>query len=141
MSIMATMFDITWFFTGLEQINLIVLRNTIIKLSSIILTILCVKKPEDLLIYFLIYSGSALVSSIATWMYLPRLLIKIKFKDLKILPHFKQTFIYFIPTIATSVYTLLDRTLIGVITGSEVENGYYAQAEKIINLVLHPVSF
>ena len=41
---------------------------------------------------------------------------------------------YFIPTIATSVYTVLDKTLLGLITSDVAQNGYYQQAEKIINL-------
>lgn len=41
---------------------------------------------------------------------------------------------YFIPTIATSIYTVLDKTLIGVITQNDAQNGYYEQATKIINM-------
>ena len=40
-----------------------------------------------------------------------------------------------IPTIATSVYTVLDKTMIGAITNSEELNGYYEQATKIIRMV------
>ena len=43
--------------------------------------------------------------------------------------------VYFVPTIATSVYQVLDRTLIGLITHEENQNGFYEQANKIINLI------
>ena len=49
--------------------------------------------------------------------------------------HLKQTLIYFVPTIATSIYTVLDKTMIGVITQNANENGYYEQATKIINIL------
>ena len=134
MNILATMFDITWFFTGLEKVDVVVLRNTVVKLLTVIFTLVLIKGQEDLVKYFLIYGGSALISSLATWVYIPGLTVHVKFSELKLKKHFKETVVYFIPTIATSVYTLLDRTLIGTITHSELENGYYAQAEKIINL-------
>ena len=60
--------------------------------------------------------------------------MRVKIKDLNITRHFRETLIYFIPTIATSVYTVLDKTLLGLITNDAAQNGYYQQAEKIINL-------
>ena len=65
----------------------------------------------------------------------------------------KFSFKLFIPTIAISVYTLLDKTLIGLLIEgeqqiisdngkeiiskiSDIENGYYEQAEKIVKMVL-----
>ena len=53
---------------------------------------------------------------------------------LQIFGHVKQTFAYFIPTIATSVYTVLDKTMIGAITDNAKENGYYEQATKIVKM-------
>ena len=40
------------------------------------------------------------------------------------------------PTIAIQIYTVLDKTMIGVITNSAYENGYYEQALKISRMVL-----
>ena len=68
------------------------------------------------------------------WTYLPKFLVKISLKELCIKQHFTQTLIYFVPTIATSIYTVLDKTLLQFITHDELQNGYYAQAEKVINL-------
>ena len=50
---------------------------------------------------------------------------KVKFKDLNIWPHFKETLVYFIPTVATSIYQVLDKTLIGLITKDPYQNGFY----------------
>ena len=46
----------------------------------------------------------------------------------------------FVPTIAISIYTVLDKTMIGVITGLEAENGYYEQAMKLSQIVLSVVT-
>lgn len=133
-NLFATMFDISWFFTGLEQFRFIVLRNSFFKVLGIVLMFVVVKTKQDLILYILILALTNLCSSLSTWTYLPKFLVKINWKELSIREHFKETLIYFIPTIATSIYTVLDKTLLQVITHDESQNGYYAQAEKVINL-------
>lgn len=134
MNLLNTMFDISWFYTGLEQFKYTVTQNSIFKILGVILLFIFVKDSSDLGIYMTIMSLTTLLGTMSMWLYLPKFLKKINFKDIKIKYHFKETFIYFIPTIATSIYTVLDKTLIGIITNSEEENGYYEQATKIINM-------
>ena len=38
----------------------------------------------------------------------------------------------FVPQIATSIYNILDKSMIGLITGNDAEVAYYEQAQKII---------
>jgi O-antigen/teichoic acid export membrane protein len=134
MNLFGTMFNITWLFKGLEKFKLTVIRDTVFKIAGIIAIFAFVKKPEDLWLYMVINSVSVLLSSLSLWSYLPKILDKVPLKELRVLRHFKETLIYFVPTIATSVYTVLDKTLIGLITDQTTENGYYEQAEKIINM-------
>lgn len=132
--LLGTMTDISWYFTGLEQMKYIVIRNTICKLLGLFLLFTLVHDKDDLLLYMIINSLITLAGSLSMWTYLPRLLIRVHLKDIQIKRHFKETLIYFIPTLATSIYTVLDKTLIGVITKDSYENGYYEQATKIINM-------
>jgi len=127
-------FDISWFFTGLEEFSYIVIKNTICKIISIILLFVLVKDRDDVWIYLLILSGSLFAGNISTWTCLPKFLVKVDFKELNVWQHFSKTLMYFIPTIAISVYTVLDKTMIGLITGSNSVNGYYENATKIINM-------
>ena len=46
----------------------------------------------------------------------------------------------FIPTIAIQIYTVLDKTMIGVITQDAFENGCYEQAIKISKMLLTAVA-
>lgn len=133
--LVSTMFDISWYFTGFEKVKNIVLRNSAVRILGIILLFLLVKRKDDLLLYCVINSATALLGNLSMWLYLPGMLVKVDPKTLKFRHHFHETLIYFIPTIANSIYTVLDKTLIGVITGSEYQNGYYEQATKIINIV------
>lgn len=132
--IFANLFDISWFFNGMEQFRLTVIRNSIFKLLGVLCLFLFIKSPTDLLLYIFITVTSTLLSNLTLWSYIGRYLVKVDWKELHIRRHFRETFIYFVPTVATSVYTILDRTLIGLITDDALQNGYYQQAEKIINL-------
>lgn len=134
-TLLATMMDISWYFTGYEQVKYIVTRNSFCKIAGVILLFTFVKQKEDLILYMLINSGINLLGNISMWTYLPKILEKVDWKELEVKKHFQETLIYFVPTIATSIYTVLDKTLIGIITESSYQNGYYEQATKIVAIV------
>lgn len=134
MTIIATAFDISWFWGGYEQYRFIVIRNSLIKIAGIVLLFTFVHKKSDLLLYVALIAGTGLLGNISMWSYLPKYLEKIDWKTLQFKHHFKETLVYFIPTVATSIYTVLDKAMIGWITHDDYENGYYEQATKIINI-------
>jgi len=132
--IVSSLFNITWLYVGLEKLKYTVIINSIIKIVSVILIFVLVKSENDLLIYTYIYSGANLLGNLSFWAFLPRVLTRCKIEPKYLKKHFKETIVYFIPTIATTIYTVLDKTLIGLITQDDKENGYYEQATKIINI-------
>ena len=134
--LIAQCFDISWFFSGLEEFKKTVLRNLVVKCTSVIAIFLLVKTPDDLYIYFLIYVLSAFIGNISLWFYLPKYIIKVKLKEINIVKHLKPTLALFIPEIAIQVYTILDKTMIGAIWEDKSEVGYYQQSERVIKLLL-----
>ena len=132
--IFGAMFDISWFYNGLENFKTTVTCNMLFKTIGIVAIFMFVKDENDLVLYILIMAITTMLANLSMWIYLPRYVCKITFKSLMLKDHFKQTLMYFIPTIATSIYTVLDKTLIGVITQNDAQNGYYEQATKIINM-------
>lgn len=134
-SLLSKMFDISWFYRGLEQFKYTVTRNTIVRLAGLVCLFLFVKKENDLWIYFLFHVGFDCLGNLSMWISLPKFITKVSIKEFTFLNHLKQTFIYFVPTIATSIYTVLDKTLIGIITKDPNQNGYYEQATKLVNIV------
>ncbi len=132
--ILAVAFDISWFYSGIEQFKYIVVQNMIFKILGIITIFVFVKNNDHLSQYMLILALSNILSNISMWLYLPAYIQWVNWREIDIFYHFKETLIYFIPTIASSIYTVLDKTLIGVFTGDPYENGYYEQATKIINI-------
>lgn len=134
MGILTTMFDISWFFEGLEQFSYIVTKNALFKLLGVVMIFLLVKSRDDLLLYIIIMSASMLLGNLSMWIYIPKFTTKVPWRELRVFRHFKETIVYFIPTIATGIYTVLDKQLIGVLR-DQVENGYYEQGTKIINIM------
>ena len=62
-------FDINWFFFGLEKFKITISRNLVIKILSLIAIFIFVKTSNDLWIYTLIMSGSTLISQIYLWIF------------------------------------------------------------------------
>lgn len=133
--IFSAMFDINWFFFGNEEFKLTVTRSIVIKLLSIAAIFLFVKTPSDVWIYTLILSLSTLISQMVLW---PSLLKRTKLvlpRKNEILKHVKPCLVLFVPVIAVSLYKVMDKIMLGLMT-DVVEVGYYEQAEKITMIPL-----
>ncbi len=128
--------DISWFFQGLEDFKKTVIRNIVVKLISIICIFVFVKSGNDLAKYIWIYVLSILVGNASLWAYLPKFLKKVKIKELNIVRHIKPTIGLFIPQIATKIYTVLDKVMIGSIITNKAEVGYYEQSQNIVKMLL-----
>lgn len=152
-TLIASAFDISFFFQGNDLFGQLALRNIIIRIIGIVLIFILVKGREDVTKYVFLQSAISILSNLSLWPLLSKMIVKVPVKMLCIKQHFVPTIKLFIPTLAVSVYTILDRILIGVlVTGtvvttldngdsisakiSDVENGYYEQAEKIVKIVL-----
>ena len=136
LEIVANMLDISWFFQGMEDFKKTVGRNLIVRILSVILIFLLVKDQNDLTTYILIYVLTTFIGNISLWFYLPKYIQKLSLKHLNLKQHIKPTLALFIPQIATQVYSVLDKTMIGSILGDMSEVGYYEQGQKITKLTL-----
>ncbi len=154
--IVAQEFDITFLLQGNEEFAKIAIRNVLVKIVSVALIFLFVKKPSDVYIYVICFAGGTMLGNLSLWLYLPKMLCRISIKELNPLRHLVPTLRLFIPTIATLVYTILDKTLIGllipgyqteIVDGvevvtkiSDIQNGYYEQSEKIVKMCMTVVT-
>lgn len=134
--IVANVFDISWFFQGKEDFDKLVTRNLIVKILCLILIFTCIKSETDLWIYFLIYVGADLLGNLSMWLYLPKYLVKVHLKSLNFKYHIIPMILLFLPQIAIQIYTVLDKSMIGILTSDMSEVGYYEQAQKIVKAIL-----
>lgn len=139
-NILAVFFDVSWFFQGLEEFGKIVLRNIIFKLINIAYIFTFVRTKDDLILYVVGLTVFSALSNISLWVYLPKYIIKVNRSDLHPFREFKVVIGLFIPTIAIQIYTVLDKTMIGIMTQDSFENGYYEQAIKMSKMVLTVVT-
>lgn len=130
--LLGTMFDISWFYMGLERIRVLALSGSIVQIAGVAALLIFVRTKEDVLLFCLLSAVTVFIANLSMWLFLPRFLVKDDLKGLKILPHFRKTLIYFVPTAAMSVYLVLDKTLIGLIGRDASQNGYYEQASRLI---------
>lgn len=128
--------DISWFFQGIEDFKKTVTRNVLVRLVSVTLIFTLVKTPEDLLKYITIYAVADLVGNLSLWLYLPKYFKGIKIKNINALTHLPAIIMLFIPQIASQIYNLLDKTMIGNMVIDKSEVGYYEQAQKVIRILI-----
>ncbi|QIO84969.1 oligosaccharide flippase family protein [Pediococcus acidilactici] len=138
-SIIAAAFDISWFFMGMENFGVTVLRNFIVKILTLVSIFTFVKSYSDLYIYILILSLSLLIGNLTLFPNLGRYIGKVDFKQLKIWRHLKPSLVLFVPQIATQIYLVVNKTMLGSMTSVQ-SAGYFDQSDKMIKMVLAVVT-
>lgn len=130
--VVSAAFDINWFFFGIEQFKWTSIRNALVKTISVVLILIFVKTRDDLYIYVFIMSFSIFVSQLVLWPKAISLLYWIKPTWSGIKRHIKPNLILFIPVISVSLYKMMDKVMLGIIS-ERAQSGLYENAEKIIN--------
>lgn len=125
--------DINWFFFGMENFKISLIRNAIVKVLTIILIFVLVKDSNDLLMYTFLMSSSLFLSQITLIPYVFKYVkFKIpKFEDMK--SHLFPNLKLFIPVIAISIYSHMDRVMLGSIRDMR-EVGIYENSTKFITI-------
>ena len=135
-SIVEVALNVNWLFMGMEEFGMIVRCNILVRIFNIAFIFLFVKTADDLNIYVFGLTIVMGLGYLCMWPFLPRFVGKPKWKELHPFADFKVVLSLFIPTVAVSIYTVLDKTMIGVLTHSATENGFYEQAIKISKITL-----
>ncbi len=133
--IIATGLDVSWYFMGLENFKVTVVRNTFVRLISIVLIFTIVKDTNDLGKYIMILGGTQLVGNLTLWPYLKDNVVWVKISKWHPFQHFYPALLLFIPTITTQVYLVLNRLMLGRMS-TQVALGNFGQADKIVKFVL-----
>lgn len=136
--IISAAIDISWLFMGLEDFKKTVTRNTVIKIIGVICIFTFVKSIDDLFIYVGILAVSNFLGQLVLWGYVGKI---IDFKSIKLIKfnemikNLNPMIILFVPQIAVQIYTVLNKTMLGIIS-TESEVGIFDNSEKIIKITL-----
>jgi len=135
LNILSVMIDISWLFIGLEDFKKISIRNSLVKLIGLLSIFIFVKSSKDLMLYIFLSVVVDIIGMIVMWMYLPKYMRRVQI-DFKIIKEtIKPLLILFLPQIAIQVYTLLARTMVGVLSTTE-QVAFYDYSQKIIRIIL-----
>ena len=134
--VIGNIIDITWYYQGTENFKRILVKNLINKIITIVSILLFVKSSDDLGVYILIYGVSTFISNFSLYINLKLKLNVIKDIKLDFKRHIKPIFILFLPQLAVSLYSLVDKVMIGWFVSDIRDVGFYDQAHKIIYLLL-----
>ncbi|WP_195986658.1 oligosaccharide flippase family protein [Clostridium sp. D53t1_180928_C8] len=135
LNIISVMIDISWLFMGLEDFKKVVIRNTFARLVGLACIFIFIKSPDDLLLYALLTVLVNIVSILLMWLYVPRYVGSIVIDKKIVRRTIKPLLKLFLPQIATQVYTLLARTLVGFLSTKD-QVIFYDYSQRIVNMVL-----
>lgn len=136
LNIVSVAFDITWFYQGIEEFDKIVKRNVILKILSVCFIFMFVKNKQDLILYVIGITVFSFLGTCSLWIGIRNYIDKPKWESLRPFRNITIILGLFIPNIAIEVYTVLDKTMLGVLTIGNIENGYYEQAIKMSRIPL-----
>lgn len=133
--VLSGLLDISWFFFGLEEFRLTVIRNIVIRLADLACVFFFVRTREDLWKYTLIITLGVLISQEYLWLYVRRFVDWYRPAAKELVSHLRSELVLFIPVIAVSLYKMMDKVMLGQIS-TITQVGYYESTEKIINIPL-----
>lgn len=133
LSLVAVMFDMSWYFVGIEDFQKSVTRNVLIKLASLVLIFSFVKHATDTLIYVIITSGSSLAGNAALIPFLKKEIQEIPFSHLNVKKHFLPALLLFIPQIGMQLYLVANKTILGMMD-TVTAVGFFSSADSIVRL-------
>ncbi|HBT63523.1 MAG TPA: flippase [Ruminococcaceae bacterium] len=133
--IIAALFDINWFFFGIEEFRLTFTRNTLVKILTVVAIFTFVHTQDDLWKYITIMAAGSLISQSMVWLVIRKYVTFVKptFAELK--SHIVPLLVLFVPVIAVSIYRVMDKILLFHFS-TEAQVGFFEYSERIINLPL-----
>ena len=134
-TIILTAVGLEWLYNIYEDYKYIAIRAVCFQILSLIILVTFVKSQKDYLIYVLTIITASVGSNILN------VIRARKYIDYKIIfnnnffRNIKPMFFLFIMNVASSIYLVMDKSMLGYITESDIEVGLYATAMKISTVI------
>lgn len=130
LQVLSSSIDVSWLYFGVEEFKLPTIRSFMTKLAGVVVIFLFVHGPQDLWIYCLSISGATFLNTVLLMPFLKRYVdfVMPSWDEVKI--HFVPNLRLFAPVVAISLYTSLDKIMLGQISGME-QAGFYEYSEKL----------
>lgn len=132
--IVATVFLVEWFFTGLENFRYITIRSITIKILYVIAIFLFIKEKDDYMLYFALSVGSVIINALVNIIYASKF-VKINPQALFSMRYLKENVTLGLYSIMTSMYITFNVMFLGLHTDN-TQVGYYTTAFKLYIIML-----
>lgn len=134
LSIVLNLFNVDWMYKGFENYTYITKRSIAFKLLSLAILFLFVHNTSDYIIYGFVQvvaiSGSNIINVFTAKKY-----VQLTLKGLNLRKHLCSIMVLFSSVIIINIYTNMDSTMLGIISGEKYV-GYYAAANKINGVMI-----
>lgn len=128
-----------WLYKALEQYTYITIRSIIFKIVSLVAMFLLVQEKDD----YVIYGGITILASSAS--YLMNFVHARKYISMRPMggyafkPHLKAVAVFFAMACASTIYTNLDKVMLGIMA-TNTDVGYYGAAVRIKSILVSIVT-
>lgn len=129
--VLSCLFDITWFFGGLEDFKIVTIRNFIVKIATFLLIVIFINEKSDLILYFIIMGISTLLSQILLWFAVKKYVVWIPVTNNEVWKHLKPSISFFIARVAFQFYYNVSITLLGLFS-TMANVGYFSNGYNLI---------
>ena len=138
-AIFFTTIGMDWFFSSQEEFGYVTIRTIIFQIISIIGLFCLVKNSDDVYAYAFVQIIGSIGTSIWNLFILRKKLIWKTTEKLELKKHIKPILLLFSLSLITSIYTILDTTMLGFLSNDK-EIGFYTAATKLNRMVLSAVT-
>ena len=130
------MINPVWFLQGIEKYRVLSIFGIVSQLSYVICSFTFINEKNALPLYIVLFTAIPLVVSLC---YFPIVFKNVTFVRIRVtdmIKSVKGSIVYFVPTIATAVYSMVDKTMLGVFDSARISTGLYEAAEKLVKVAL-----
>lgn len=137
-SIILNFLNNTWLFDGLEEFKYTSIRNVIFKAVSFVLLIILVKSQDDYLWYLIISVVGTAGNYLLNILHSKRF-AKISFRGINLKRHLKPVLYLVVVNLAIEIYSLVDVTMLGLLSGDN-NVAIYSYGMKIYKILIQVVN-
>lgn len=132
--IVGTFLDISWFFTGIEEMKPVVIRNYIVRGIFTVSLFLFIRKRTDLDVYVWLMCLMILANAILIFPWIKKYVSYVPLKKIHIWSHLLPSLTLFLPQAASQLYVQCDKVMIKNMISDVAYVSYYTENEKIAKL-------
>lgn len=130
------MINPAFFLQGMGLYKVLSLLGILSQISYLFCSFVFINSKEDLPLYVIFYSGIPLLISLYYYKTVIKYIKHPFFSFSGSVNSIRKSIVYFVPTVAAAVYSMVDKTMLGFFDTSKMSTGLYEASEKMVKVAL-----